>query len=75
LFGFCITQILNTDVLKFEEKFRRQKVNLQYIDLSDFSIVSRRGRFIRGFLQLILTDHNMGYSLGLVDHVDKSQSW
>jgi hypothetical protein len=29
LFGFCITHILNTGVLKFEEKkIRRQKVNL-----------------------------------------------
>ena len=27
LFGFCITHILNTGVLKFEKKIRRQKVN------------------------------------------------
>ena len=26
LFGFCITHILNTGVLKFEKKIRRQKV-------------------------------------------------
>ena len=26
LFGFCITHILNTGVLKFEKKVRRQKV-------------------------------------------------
>ena len=31
LFGFCITQILNTDVLKFEKKFRRQKVNALFL--------------------------------------------
>ena len=33
LFGFCITHILNTGVLKFEKKIRRQKVNytLHYI--------------------------------------------
>ena len=30
LFGFCITHILNTGVLKFEEKkIRRQKVNVE----------------------------------------------
>ena len=28
LFGFCITHILNTGVLKFKKKIRRQKVNL-----------------------------------------------
>ena len=27
LVGFCITHILNTGVLKFEKKIRRQKVN------------------------------------------------
>ena len=27
MFGFCITHILNTGELKFEEKKRRQKVN------------------------------------------------
>ena len=26
MFGFCITHILNTGVLKFEKKIRRQKV-------------------------------------------------
>jgi hypothetical protein len=26
LFGFCITHILNTGVLKFDKKIRRQKV-------------------------------------------------
>ena len=32
LFGFCITHILNTGVLKFEEeKIRRQKVNIRVI--------------------------------------------
>ena len=30
LFGFCITHILNTGVLKFEKKIRRQKVKLRY---------------------------------------------
>ena len=29
LFGFCITLILNTGVLKFGKKIRRQKVNLR----------------------------------------------
>ena len=28
LFGFCITHILNTGVLKFEKKIRRQKVKV-----------------------------------------------
>ena len=28
LFGFCITHILNTGVLKFEKKIRKQKVNV-----------------------------------------------
>ena len=33
LFGFCITHILNTGVLKFEKKkIRRQKVN-EYVKL------------------------------------------
>ena len=29
LFGFCITHILNTGVVKSEKKIRRQKVNLK----------------------------------------------
>ena len=28
LFGFCITHILNTGVLQFKKKIRRQKVKL-----------------------------------------------
>ena len=28
MFGFCITHILNTGVLKFEKKVRRQKFNV-----------------------------------------------
>ena len=32
LFGFCITHILNTSVLKFEKKkIRRQKVKQQFV--------------------------------------------
>ena len=30
LFGFCITHILNTGVLKFGKKIRRQKVKAKY---------------------------------------------
>ena len=33
LFGFCITHILNTGVLKFEKKVRRQKVNHKNINM------------------------------------------
>ena len=31
LFGFCITHILNTSVLKFEKKVHRQKVNVSQL--------------------------------------------
>ena len=33
LFGFCITYILNTGVLKFKKKIRRQKVKFGIKDL------------------------------------------
>ena len=32
MFGFCITHILNTGVLKFEKKIRRQKVKYKRLD-------------------------------------------
>jgi hypothetical protein len=34
LFGFCITHILNTGVLKFKKKVRRQKVNNELEDIA-----------------------------------------
>jgi hypothetical protein len=42
LFGFCITHILNTGVLKFE-KIRRQKVKLvAYLQITLISVVFTR---------------------------------
>ena len=32
LFGFCINHVLNTGVLKFKKKIRRQKVKLERSD-------------------------------------------
>ena len=52
MFGFCITHILNTGVLKFEKKIRRQKVKgliLYTYTMSPITVHLYLYFYLRGF--------------------------